>query len=66
VPMRTAEGLDILLDSALEERLVQNISIVGWLVNTYDVPLVGESAQEWRSSCLYVKSSPVRLSRCWC
>jgi hypothetical protein len=33
----TAEGLDILLDSALEEGLVQDIPIVGWLVKTYDV-----------------------------
>jgi hypothetical protein len=33
----TAEGLDILLDSALEEGLGQDIPIVGWLVKTYDV-----------------------------
>jgi hypothetical protein len=33
----TAEGLDILLDSALEEGLVQDIPIVGWLVKTYDL-----------------------------
>jgi hypothetical protein len=33
----TAEGLDILLDSALEEGLMQDIPVVGWLVKTYGV-----------------------------
>jgi hypothetical protein len=33
----TAEGVEILLDSALDEGLVQDIPIVGWLVKTYGV-----------------------------
>jgi hypothetical protein len=33
----TAEGVELLLDSALDEGLVQDIPIVGWLVKTYDV-----------------------------
>jgi hypothetical protein len=33
----TTEGLDILLDSALEEGLVRDIPVVGWMVKTYGV-----------------------------